>query len=269
MTVSTALHPGEDWAILDGARAGHTLILGDAGTGKSTDLMQILERQLPYDQPLILMAGNHQPLAHHARDIMPRNRDVLWVDPGDPACPWALGGLKPLEPDKQAIDMARVWREHQVLLVYLDEKKLGRGRAGVWGRLLLDQLRNVLIKAVSPTTRGLLLIDEATYLLEAPGMALAERGLSWGLRLAVAAQTRDVMSSPIVRWSLLGNARHLIAHRMTEPDAAQYTAAHLHVSSKALRHLPPHTALCVWDRQDRGADAVRIEFAAPCAEASR
>lgn len=269
MPVSTALHTGEEWAILDGARAGHTLILGDAGTGKSTDLMQILQRQLPYDQPLILIAGTHQPLAHHARDIMPRNRDMLWVDPSDPACPWALGGLKPLDPDKQAIDVARVWRDHQVLLVYLDETKLGRGRAGVWGRLLLDQLHSALVRAGSPGTRGLLVIDEATYLLEAPGMALAEHGLSWGLRLVVAAPTHDVMTSPVVRWSLLSNARHLIAHRMTEPDAAQYTAAHLHVSSKELRHLPPHTALCLWDRQDRATDAVRIECAASCVEASR
>ncbi len=237
-------------AVLDGPSPGHTLILGDAGTGKSTDMAHLIAQHAYDDEPLIVIAGHDQLLTNQALGLIPPDREVIWVDASDPACPWALGGIAALEPERRPVDIARVWREHQVLLIHLDEVVLGRARAGAWGRMLLTQLHNALAQRIAPRTKGTLMIDEATYLLEATGMALAEQGRAWGLRLIVAAQSTDVMTSPVIRWSLLPNTRQLLAHHMVQGEAAQYTATQLRVAPTALRQLSRYGGLGNADRLD-------------------
>jgi len=116
--------------------------------------------------------------------------------------------------------------------------------------MLLTQLHNALAQRIAPRTKGTLMIDEATYLLEATGMALAEQGRAWGLRLIVAAQSTDVMTSPVIRWSLLPNTRQLLAHHMVQGEAAQYTATQLRVAPTALRQLSRYGGLGNADRLD-------------------
>lgn len=247
-------HP--NLALLDGTHPGHTLILGDSGTGKSMDMAHLIAQHALDDEPLIVIAGNHQGLAEQALGLIPPHRKVLWVDPSNPACPWALGGVSALEPGKEPVDIIQVWQNRQVLLVHLDEGKLGRARAGALGRRLLVQLHNALAQRVAPGIQGTLMIDEATYLLEATGMALAENGQALGLRLIVSAQSRDVVTSPVIRWSLLPNARQLLAHHTAHGEAAQYIAAHLRIAPPALRQLTRHAAIGNRDRADRASIAI-------------
>lgn len=67
-------------ALLDGDHPGHILVLGDAGTGKSTDMAHLIAEHAFDDEPLIVIAGNHQGLAERALGLIPPHRTVLWVE---------------------------------------------------------------------------------------------------------------------------------------------------------------------------------------------
>lgn len=84
--------------IPEGDRKFNTLFIGSQGGGKSTGMLQQIrvdatwrDRQGRPKALVLLDIG--KDTAKRALGIIPADRDVIWFDPADPACPWTLNPL--------------------------------------------------------------------------------------------------------------------------------------------------------------------------------
>ncbi|MCY0885026.1 MAG: GGDEF domain-containing protein [Firmicutes bacterium] len=84
--------------IWEADRKFNILEIGSQGSGKTTDLLNLLKvdgrwRDARGRPKAVVLIDIGKDTAHRALGIIPPDREVLWVDPGDPACPWYLNPL--------------------------------------------------------------------------------------------------------------------------------------------------------------------------------
>lgn len=80
--------------LLEADRKYNILLVGSQGAGKSTDLLNIVKVDARQPKTLVLIDIG-KDTAKRALGMIPTDRTVLWVDPSDPDCPWAINPLGP------------------------------------------------------------------------------------------------------------------------------------------------------------------------------
>ncbi len=84
--------------IPEGDRKFNTLFIGSQGGGKSTGMLQQIRVDATWKDPqgrpkAMVLVDIGKDTAKRAMGIIPDDREVIWFDPADPACPWTLNPL--------------------------------------------------------------------------------------------------------------------------------------------------------------------------------
>ncbi len=84
--------------IPEGDRKFNTLFIGSQGGGKSTGMLQQIRVDATWKDrqgrpKAMVLVDIGKDTAKRAMGIIPDDREVIWFDPADPACPWTLNPL--------------------------------------------------------------------------------------------------------------------------------------------------------------------------------
>lgn len=84
--------------IPEGDRKFNTIFIGSQGGGKSTGMLQQIRvdatwRDRHHQPKALVLIDIGKDTAKRAMGIIPADREVIWFDPADPACPWTLNPL--------------------------------------------------------------------------------------------------------------------------------------------------------------------------------
>lgn len=84
--------------IPEGDRKYSALLIGSQGSGKSTDLLNLIRVDSRYRSgtgagKAIVLIDIGKDTAKRALGVVPEDREVVWFDPGDPACPWTMNPM--------------------------------------------------------------------------------------------------------------------------------------------------------------------------------
>lgn len=84
--------------IMEADRKFNTLLVGSQGAGKTTDLLNTVWVDAHYRvagewAKAVIVLDIGKDTAKRSLGMVPKDRDVIWFDPGDAACPWSINPL--------------------------------------------------------------------------------------------------------------------------------------------------------------------------------
>ena len=90
--------PGEPVGILAGDQHSNLLILGSQGSGKSTDELAKIRADAAWKDErgrckAMVVMDIGKDTARRALGVIPPEREVVWLDAADPACPWSINPM--------------------------------------------------------------------------------------------------------------------------------------------------------------------------------
>lgn len=219
-------------------RSLHTLILGNAGTGKSTLLENLAIEDIKFGTGICVIDQQGVVINTLLKHIpIGRTEDLILVN------------LKDINQIEQ-LDFAELLNEQRILLVNLSSGKVQPQNSVLLGGTIIDNLTEAAVqsfrKSIQTQSPFSVYIDEFHHFVMSNSNRIAflsKEGRKYGLSLTVTNQFLAPLSNVSDTWStVLNNVGTLITFRTQEaPTIAKQFG--YHVTSNILAELPNHHAV--------------------------